>query len=92
MYKRGKYVVGEVQDRGLPTLTAVLVNEVVNHSSLSNIFVPGTITGAGFFTVSVHPSSVNPHVRVYGESVSLGIKCDPERDLKWVKRTLGIDD
>jgi hypothetical protein len=90
MYAKGKYVVGELADVYNPVYTAVCVNEIVSHSVLKALFVEGGITGAGFFTVSVNKQNGNVEVSVYGESVGLGVKCNPQNDLKWVRRTLGL--
>lgn len=81
MYEKGKYVTGEIiTGKGIVD-GAILISEVVPHDAIRHCFIPGTITGAGYFTQNAEG------VQVFGESKSLGIGVS-EADEIWVGRAL----
>jgi hypothetical protein len=80
MYNRSKYVVGKIQ--GDVGLTAVVFNDVTNHSSMRALFLEDSITSAGFWYVND-----NDEVVVYGESESLRLKSKPS-DARLVARAI----
>lgn len=82
MYHKGKYVVGRISE-SYGGVGAIISDEVVNHSTLGKLFVPGTIVGAGFFHIS------DEEVKVYGNSSSLKIASRPE-DEQFVGRALAL--
>lgn len=83
MYHKAKYIVGEVPGGvGLGVLCAVLFPETVGHDDMSQVFIPGTIRSAGFFHADENK------VYVYGESISLRIKSNPEIDERFVGRAM----
>lgn len=83
MYHKGKYVVGRISE-SYAGVGAIISDEVVNHSTLGKLFVPGTIVGAGFFHINE-----KEEVKVYGSSSSLKIASRPE-DEQFVGRALAL--
>ena len=81
MYEKGKYVTGEIITGTGTVDGAILIPEVVPHVAIRHCFIPGTITGAGYFTQTAEG------VQVFGESKSLGIGVG-EADEIWVGRAL----
>lgn len=49
------------------------------------------IVSAGFLNIGIGPDG-NATVQAYGESISLNVKSNPERDTKLAKRTLNLED
>lgn len=82
MYGRFKYVVGEIITAHGTQLGAVIIPETVDHKSLRNLFKPGSIRSAGFGAFAAED------VGVWGESVGLGVKCNPELDKRLVGRAV----
>lgn len=82
MYSKAKYAVGEVAGSYGSTLCAIVFSEVVTHSDTARVFVPGTIMSAGFFHAD------QDKVHVYGDSVSLNVKSNPERDERLIGRAI----
>lgn len=81
MYGQGKYVSGEIITETGVVDGAIVIPETVPHSAIRHCFIPGTITGAGFFTYN------EAGVNTYGESNALGISsCDV--DEIWVGRAI----
>lgn len=75
MYTKGKYVVGEIPTVVGSNMGAVCINELFSHTDLRSVFVPGSITSAGFFHVRDDLT-----VCCYGKSIGLKVTADPERD------------
>jgi hypothetical protein len=82
MYTKAKYIVGEVRGTYLDHKCAVVFSEAIGHDEVAKVFIPGTITSAGFC------HATEEKVWVYGESVSLRIKSNPERDEELVGRAI----
>ena len=85
MYTKGKYVVGEIPLLFGSNLGAVCIGEGFGHQDLQRVFVRGTISSAGFFHVN-HDLTV----ACYGESTTLGVKANPERDARLLERALAL--
>lgn len=49
------------------------------------------VVSAGFLSIGLDDKG-NPTVSAYGESISLNLKSDPERDTKLAMRTLDLED
>ncbi len=82
--KDAKYVVGEVNNNGLPVMVAIVFPRYIPHDAVKDVFLPGTISSAGFFQVNKSMQIV-----VYGESVGLGV-CARVNDEKLISRAIGL--
>lgn len=85
MYTKGKYVVGEIQLLVGSNLGAVCISEGFGHDNLRNVFHRGEMSSAGFFHVNDDLT-----VTCYGESTSLRLRANPERDARLIERVLGL--
>lgn len=85
MYTKGKYVVGEIQLMIGTNIGAVCIAESFGHDTLRSVFVQDSISSAGFFHVNNDLT-----VSVYGDSVGLGVKANPERDAKLIAKALAL--
>ena len=81
-----KYIIGDLGSSQLTT--ALVFHEGIEHATFKDVFVPGTITSAGFCIIEVVQGEVV--VTTYSESRSLGLKPDHERDAKIIKRAINI--
>lgn len=79
-FTRVKYVITEKQD-------VIVFSETLEHAQFKS-FNP---ISAGFISFVVSENG-NPSCSCYGESISLGIKSNPERDTMLAKRRLNIGD
>jgi hypothetical protein len=61
---------------------AIVFSEAIGHNEVAKVFIPGTIRSAGFFHAAVDK------VWVYGDSVSLQMKSNPELDERLVGRAI----
>ena len=82
-----KYIIGDLGSSQLTT--ALVFHEGIEHSTFRHTFVSGTIIGAGFCTIEVVNGELI--VNAFGESVSLNITSNPERDAKIIKRAININ-
>lgn len=82
MYTKAKYIVGDVQGTYMVQTCAIVFSEAVGHNEVAPLFIAGTIISAGFF----HADEEKVHV--YGDSVSLRIKSNPEVDERLVGRAI----
>lgn len=80
MFSKVKYIV--TKDREI-----IVFSELFNHSDFKN-FNP---VSAGFISFGVNKQG-NPTCSCYGESVSLGLKSNPESDTILAKRQLNMLD
>lgn len=85
MATKAKYVVGEVPLAVGTRLMAVCIPECMNHADIRNLFAEPPIS-AGFFHIN-HDQTIS----CYGESISLQLKADPQRDARLVARDLALD-
>jgi hypothetical protein len=84
-----KYIVVEGSFREM-----IIFGDTKQHADIAQKFKNeyNEIVSAGFLSVGYADVGSNAiAVRAYGESVSLGLKSDPNRDSKLAGRTLGID-
>ncbi len=65
----------------------IIFSEIMNHSD----FIRFNPVSAGFISIGVDNNG-NLTCGCYGESISLGLKSDPEQDTLLAKRQLGILD
>jgi hypothetical protein len=80
MYLNTKYVITEDK-------VIIVFPELIQHSEFKH-FNP---TSAGFISIGVNKQG-NPSCSCYGESISLGLKSNPEEDTKIAKRQLNMLD
>lgn len=80
MFSRIKYVV--TKDKSI-----IVFSETFNHSD----FRSKEPISAGFISFGINKQG-NPTCSCYGESTSLGLKSDPERDTTIAKRHLNMLD
>lgn len=78
-----KYIVGKFKKSNI--LGCLIFHEVINHSDMATNF--NTVLGAGF--CFIENGEDRPDVKVYGESISLGVK-SREEDVAILKRALGL--
>lgn len=69
----------------------IIFGDTRQHSSVAEKFKNeyNEIVSAGFLSFGIGPNG-NPTVSAYGESISLNIKSDPERDTKLAQKTLDL--
>jgi hypothetical protein len=79
MWIKQKYVITN-------DLVIIVFPELLQHSEFKK-FEP---VSAGFISFGVKEG--NPTCSCYGESISLGLKSDPEEDTKIAKRQLNMQD
>ena len=82
-----KYIVGDLGSAQLTT--ALIFHEGIEHRTFENCFVAGSIVSAGFCKINIIKGETV--VTAYGESMSLGVSSNPERDAKIIKRAIQID-
>lgn len=82
MYSKSKYIVGQISDGMGSQTAAVVFPETIPHVSMSRVFVQGSIRSAGFCHFS------EEDVKVYGDSVGLKVKSNPEQDTRLVGRAM----
>ena len=80
---RTKYIVGKFKKSRI--IGCLIFHEVINHSDMAINF--NSILGAGF--CSIENGQDKPDLKVYGESLSLGIK-SREEDKDIIKKALGL--
>ena len=81
MNLKTKYVITEDK-------VIIVFPELIQHSEFKH-FNP---TSAGFISIGVNKQG-NPSCSCYGESISLGLKSNPEKDTELAKRQLNrLDD
>jgi len=80
MYLKQKYV---ITNKGL----IIVFSELLQHSEFKD-FNP---VRAGFISFGVNKEG-NPTCECYGESISLGLKSNPEEDTKMAKKQLNMLD
>ena len=80
MYLKTKYIITEDG-------VIVVFPELLQHSNFKR-FAP---TSAGFISFGINKHE-NPTCSCYGESVSLGLKSNPEEDTEIAKRQLNMID
>lgn len=81
-----KYIVGDLGSTQLTT--ALVFHEGVEHQTFENCFRAGSIVSAGFCKICIIKGEVV--VTAYGESISLGVSSNPERDARIIKRAIQI--
>lgn len=90
---KSKYICGNINGNHIEE--AVIFSDLLTHADMArNLGME--VKGAGFVSLSAGADSqtgMNAQVycRVYGESVSLGVKAREDKDLREVKRTLGLN-
>ena len=67
MYKFGKYVTGEIKTEGMTILGAIVIPEIIPHTSVKDCFE--SIMGAGFFIYD------QEKVTTYAETCGLSVGC-----------------
>jgi hypothetical protein len=82
MYTRAKYLVGEIRSSHGQEQCAVVFSELITHSDVARVFVPGTVVSGGFCHYT------DEGVKVYGESISARVKCNPAVDEELVGRAM----
>lgn len=80
MFSRVKYVITKERE-------IIVFSELMQHSDFKH-FQP---ISAGFISFGVNKEG-NPSCNCYGESISLGIKSNPEEDTLMAKRQLNMLD
>jgi|TARA_R110000868_G_scaffold359816_1_gene621751 hypothetical protein len=80
MNLKTKYVITEDK-------VIIVFPELIQHSEFKH-FNP---TSAGFISIGVNKQG-NPSCSCYGESISLGLKSNPEKDTELAKRQLNMLD
>lgn len=80
MFSRVKYVITKERE-------IIVFSELMQHSDFKH-FQP---ISAGFISFGVNKEG-NPSCSCYGESISLGIKSNPEEDTLMAKRQLNMLD
>jgi hypothetical protein len=80
MFGRTKYIITEHNE-------IIVFPELFQHSDFRH-FKPKS---AGFISFGINKEG-NPSCSCYGESISLGLKSDPENDTKIAKRQLNMLD
>lgn len=88
MWDKAKYVVGTVINPHPFTnvRAAIVFPEHLGHTLVRNLFVAGSITGAGFFHLDL-----DGRVQVYDRSSTLGVDSKPE-DAELVAKAIGVYD
>lgn len=84
-----KYVVGMIRSQYGPHLGVLILPGHVTHSDIKNAFVEGSIESAGFFSLGIKDGVLK--ARAYGESVSLTVRSQPERDSFLINQALGFE-
>lgn len=84
MITKGKYVVGEIPLVAGSNIGAILICEYFGHDVLRPCFTE--ILSAGFF----HLTEDGQQVVVYGESIGLKVKSEPERDARLIAKVLAL--
>jgi hypothetical protein len=79
-FRRVKYVITETQD-------VIVFSETLEHAQFKS-FNP---ISAGFISFGVNKNG-NPSCSCYGESISLGMKSDPERDTMLANRKFSMEE
>lgn len=87
--KDSKYVVGQVMSTYGPHESVVIIPNHTTHADVRNAFVEGSIVSAGFFHITYVEGRLV--ARPYGESISLKVKSDPEKDRRLLERALRLD-
>jgi hypothetical protein len=80
MYLKQKYIITNNNE-------IIVFSELLQHSAFAK-FNP---VSAGFISFGVNKEG-NPSCSCYGESISLGLKSNPEEDTKLAKRQLNMLD
>ena len=80
MYIKTKYVITKNKE-------IIVFPELLQHSDFKH-FSP---ISAGFISIGINEQG-NPSCSCYGESISLGLKSNPEEDTKLAKRQLNMLD
>ena len=76
-----KYIKTEDED-------IIIFSEVINHSQFRN----WNPVSAGFIMFYTDKETGNPNCKCYGESISLGLKSNPEEDTIRARYQLGMND
>ena len=66
----------------------IIFSEVINHSQFRN----WNPVSAGFIMFYTDKETGNPNCKCYGESISLGLKSNPEEDTIRARFQLGMND
>ena len=66
----------------------IIFSEVIKHSQ----FINWNPVSAGFIMFYTDKETGNPNCKCYGESVSLGLKSNPEEDTIRARFQLGMND
>jgi hypothetical protein len=85
MFGASKYVVGEIRDGLFKAEVAICFPDTISHANMARRLFDGSPTSAGFFSIDGNV------VSAYGESTSLGLKSNPEKDVQLIRRSLCID-
>ncbi len=78
-----KYLVGELNAKYGSVLGAIIFPEYMEHDRMASAFVGHKPESGGFVRLNADGEPC-----AYGESVSLDLKSNPERDNKLLKRLL----
>lgn len=85
MFRKTKYVCGEVKTMMGSLPGAIILPNYINHDTVKELFEE--ITGAGFFCV--HSVNNNLEIEVFGKSETLNISSQPD-DIHYIKNALDI--
>lgn len=66
----------------------IVFSETIQHSNFKN----WNPVSAGFIMFYIDKETGNPNCKCYGESISLGLKSNPEEDTKRARYQLGMRD
>ena len=66
----------------------IVFSETIQHSAFVNWYP----VSAGFIMFYTDKETGNPNCKCYGESISLGLKSNPEEDTKRARYQLGMRD
>lgn len=83
MFKQGKYLLGNIREKGFPVQTAVLFPETITHRYVARTLFGGDVQSAGFYRIEEDGS-----VSVFGDSPSIGLASD-KADIPFICMALG---
>lgn len=83
LFMKAKYLVGKMAGVADTDEVAIVFSELVTHSDIGRrVFTPGTVVSGGFCHYD------EDGVKVYGESISMRVKCNPAVDEELVGRAM----
>lgn len=84
---RTKYIAGCIRTQFLEIDTAIIFDEVIDHSFMARRMKFVEIHSAGFVSMTVDDDQLI--IRCFGSSTSLGVQSD-QKDAKLIARSLGL--